>query len=122
MAEKRRADRLSRQLKSELASIIDTRIDDPRVGNVALTRVRLSNDLGHATVYVHTTQDSERRNELLKGLNSARGFLRSQLSLRLPHLKRTPELRFEFDRSVEAGLRVEELLEGLESPEEPGGI
>lgn len=121
MAEKRRADRLARQLRTELAAIIDTEIDDPSVGSPTLTRVRLSQDLGHATVYVHTLGESAERTAQLAGLNRAKGFLRRQLSGRLGHLKRTPELRFEFDRSLEAGLRVEAILEHIEIRDEGEG-
>ena len=120
MAEKRRTDRLARQLRTELAAIIDSDIDDPRVGSLTLTRVRLSGDLGHATVYVHSLRESAERTAQLEGLNRARGFLRRQLSGRLGHLKRTPELRFEFDRSLEAELRVEEILEHIEIRDEGG--
>ena len=106
MAEKRRTDRLARQLRSELASVIDTHVDDPRVSSLTVTRVRLSSDLGHATIYVHSTSSSDQRKDQLRGLRSASGFLRRQLGTRLGHLRRIPELRFEFDRSLEAGLRV----------------
>lgn len=122
-ADNRRADRLSRQLRSELAAIIDQELDDPRVGSLVLTGVRLSRDLGYATVYIHSTEDPSRREAQVKCLNSARGFLRRQLSSQLAHLRRVPELHFEFDRSAEAGMRVEELLADMETgdadPEEP---
>lgn len=121
MAEGRRADRLSRQLRAELAAIIDQEIDDPRVGSLVITRVRLSRDLGHATVYVHSAASPTERESQVKCLNSAQGFLRRQLSSRLAHLRRVPELRFEFDRSAEAGMRVEELLAEMDTDStEPG--
>jgi len=115
MAEKRRLDRLNRQLRAELAALIDSEIDDPRVGVVTVTEVRLSSDLRHARVYVHTLEDQSKRKAILEGLQSARGFLRVQLSHRLPHLKRTPELRFTYDSSVSEAMRVEELLSQIES-------
>jgi ribosome-binding factor A len=114
MAEKRRLDRLNRQLLAELSALIDSEIDDPRVGIVAVTRVRLSSDLRHARVWVHTLEDETRRKTALEGLKSARGFLRRQLSHRLAHLKRIPELTFDYDDSVDEASRVEELLARIE--------
>lgn len=119
MADLRRSHRLARQLQAELALLIKGEVDDPRVGRVSVTDVRLSKDLGHARVFVHCPDETgeKEKKELLKGLDSARGFLRAQLSHRLAHLRRTPELTFVYDTSLDAGMRVEELIEGLESDE-----
>jgi ribosome-binding factor A len=124
-----RSDRLARQLRAELGSLVETELDDPRVSNVVVTDVRLSRDLGHARVYVYVPEggahdrDPDHR-RLLAGLESARGFLRRQLSLRLGHLRRTPELTFTYDVSIEQGTRVEALLERLSrvESEEPGDL
>jgi len=118
MAEQRRSDRLAKQLRSEIAALIRDELDDPRIGELAVTGIRLSKDLGHARVYVHSLDDRPgRRKELLKGLESARGFLRRALSQRLAHLRKTPDLTFVYDTSLDAGTRVEELLAEIESGE-----
>ena len=115
MAEKRRIDRLEQQLKSEIGALVESVLDDPRIGMVTVTAVRLSKDLRYARVYVSAIGKHERPADALAGLGSARGFLRRQLSQRLPHLKRTPELTFSYDESVEKGMRVEELIEKIHS-------
>ena len=118
MTERRRSNRLQRQLTAELAALINGDLDDPRVGSVAVTGVRLSKDVSHARVYIHSLDSLDGKDdhkELLKALDSARGFLRRQLSQRLNHLRRTPELTFSYDTSVDAGMRVEALLERLGS-------
>lgn len=117
MADLRRSHRLAHQLRAELALLINGEVDDPRVGRVTVTDVRLSKDLRHARVFVHCQDDTPDRKELLKGLDSARGFLRAQLSHHLAHLRRTPELTFVYDTSFDASMRVEELLEGFEADE-----
>ncbi len=113
MAEQRRVDRLEKQVQEELGIIIESEVEDPRARGVTVTRVRLSRDLRHARVFVSGIQNEKGRTNAMAGLNSARGFLRRQLSLRLPHLKQTPELIFDYDESIEKGFRVEELLEQI---------
>lgn len=117
MIENRRIDRLGRQLKSEISNLIDTTLDDPRVKMVSVTEVRVSPDLRYARVYVSTLDKSDGQENILAGLDSARSFLRKQLSQRLPHLKRTPDLTFAYDESVETGMRVEELIQEIRSPD-----
>jgi ribosome-binding factor A len=119
MADLRRSHRLARQLQAELALLVSGEVDDPRVGRVSVTDVRLSRDLHHARIFVHCADETSEKEKkaLLEGLDSARGFLRAQLSHRLAHLRRTPELTFVYDTSLEAGMRVQELLEGFESDE-----
>ena len=110
MAEKKRLERLAQQLRSEIGALIESDIDDPRVEMVTVTHVRLSNDMQHARVYVSALGAESERKTILEGLQSARGFLRRQLSSRLPHLKRTPELTFDYDESIEKEMRIDKLL------------
>ena len=113
MAERRRLDRVGQQIRTELSALIETGLDDPRIGLVSVTHVHLSKDMRHAKVYVSGLGNDTNRADTLDGLDSANGFLRRQLSLRLPHLQRTPELTFVYDQSVEKGMRIEKLLEHL---------
>ena len=101
----------------ELAALVESEIDDPRVDMVNVTHVRVSGDMRHARVYVSTQGNRGASKTALEGLDSAKGFLRIQLSQRLPHLKRTPELTFSYDESVEKEMRIEELLAELRSEE-----
>jgi ribosome-binding factor A len=119
MAERRRLERIGQQLREELSALIETSLDDPRVGLVSVTHVHLSKDMRSARVYVSGLGSNTDRKESLQGLDSAKGFLRRQLSLRLPHLQRTPELTFAYDESVESGMRIEELLERLHDEQKP---
>ncbi len=106
----RRIERIGRQLRAELGALIATDLDDPRVGTVTVTHVQVSRDLRHARVFVSGLGNEADRRATIAGLNSARGFLRRQLSQRLSHMARTPELVFDYDTSVETGMRVEKLL------------
>ena len=114
MSRDRRSNRLGRQLQAELGAIIENDLDDPRIGSVVVTGVRLSRDLAHARVFVHSVSAGGDPGKLIAGLESARGFLRRQLGLRLAHLRKIPDLGFSYDTSVDAGSRVEELLSELD--------
>jgi len=118
MADERRRERVGQQLREELAALVETELDDPRIGMVGVTAVRLSRDMRNARVFVSCLGAPGDRDKALAGLQSARGFLRRQVSLRLPHLKRIPELTFDYDESVESGMRVEALLEDLDYGED----
>ncbi len=116
----RRTERVSEEVRAELARLIQTELTDPRIGFVTLTRVDLSPDFRNARVdwsrFGPTPKDQPSREEAEQaaldtqaGLESASGFLRSALARALP-LKRVPELRFHHDTSLEEGARTLELI------------
>lgn len=117
----RRADRVSTLIQQEISRLILRSVKDPRIGSVTVTRVRVSEDLRHARVYVASAGDGEKqRREALTGLKSAAGFLRGELGRRLC-LRYTPELLFSLDESLEQELRLAELFRQVEATgaEEP---
>jgi len=97
----------------ELSGIIEREIHDPRIGLATVTAVKASPDLRHAHVFVTVLGDTAQRKKTLDGLRSAASFVRRSLSKRLHHLKRIPELSFEYDEAVEKGIRIEELLDQI---------
>src|SRR6266496_1430713 len=106
----RRIDRIEEQLRIELGEIIEREIQDPRIGLATVTAVKVSPDLSHARVFVTVLGDATQRKKTLEGLRSAASFVRRSLSKRLHHMRRIPELSFDYDESVEKGIRIEELL------------
>jgi ribosome-binding factor A len=114
-----RARRVGDRIQEELAEILQREVSDPRLAMITVTGVDLDRELGHATIYV-TTVDPERRDEVLAGLASARGFLRSALAARIP-LRSFPQLRFRYDASADAGARIEDLIARIKREEGRGG-
>lgn len=104
-----RLDRV-RNLLRQVTSEILPQVKDPRVGFVTVTDVEVTADLRHARVYVSVLGDSQARDEALKGLNSARGFIRRELTNQVT-LRHIPELSFFLDDSLDRGMRVHELLQ-----------
>jgi ribosome-binding factor A len=79
---------------------------------VTVTGVDTASDLRHATVYVSVLGSSRKRSATLTGLAAAHGVLQSRLAREL-RLKRTPQLTFEYDPSVERGVRMSQLIDEL---------
>ena len=93
-------------------------LKDPRIGFVTVTGVRASTDLRQATVFVSVLGSEKKRVATLTGLESSRAPLQARVNREL-HLKRTPQLRFEYDQTIEEGVRLSKLIDEL-SPDEPG--
>lgn len=109
----RRIDRIEEQLRIELSEIIERELQDPRIGLTTITAVKVSPDLRHGHVFVTVLGDEAHRKKALEGLRSAASFVRRSLSKRLHHMRRIPELTFDYDESVEKGIRIEELLDQI---------
>src|SRR5690349_16927682 len=104
-----RAGRVGEQIKKELSQLIQSELKDPRIGFVTVTGVDVTNDLSQAKVYLSVLGDNEQKNNTLKALEKANGFLRSELGKRV-RLRHTPELIFKFDESIAYGSHIEKLL------------
>jgi ribosome-binding factor A len=111
--------RVDEAVRAVLSDAITQELKDPRVGFVTVTAVKTSPDLRHARVYVSVLGDDETRAASLSGLRSAHGFLQRRIASEL-RLKHTPALEFEYDDTVDRGIRLTELLEDAGSaPGEP---
>jgi ribosome-binding factor A len=108
----RRVDESLRQVLSE--ALLE--LKDPRIGFVTVTGVKTSPDLRHAYVYVSVLGSERKRQATLEGLTAAHGVLQSRVAREL-RMKRTPQLTFEYDPSVERGVRMTKLIDEL-SPDE----
>lgn len=111
MTSTRRTARLNEQIKREISRILRMDVRDPRVGLPTVTDVEVTPDLWLARVYVRPdpTQSGEAVEELLEGLSTAAPFIRKELGRGLK-VRRTPELRFYADRTLEDAMRVEKIL------------
>jgi ribosome-binding factor A len=101
--------RVDEAVRAVLSDAIARDLKDPRVGFVTVTGVKTSPDLRHARVYVSVLGDEPTREASLQGLRSAHGYLQGRLARELT-LKHTPALTFEYDDSIDRGMRITELL------------
>jgi ribosome-binding factor A len=113
-----RSARIADQIQRSLAEVIRLEVRDPRVGLVTLTGVELSRDQSHAKVFFTVLGSGGEAEAAAQGLQNAAGFLRSELAHRLT-TRKVPELHFEFDESVERGVRLSRLIDEAVAPPKP---
>jgi ribosome-binding factor A len=89
-------------------------LKDPRIGFVTVTGVQTSADLRHAKVYVSVMGGAQERERTLAGLRAAHGFLQDRIAADV-RIKRTPQLTFIYDESIDRGMRIETLLKRYET-------
>ena len=108
-----RPERVAERIKRETAEILENDLNDPRLhGMVSVTDVEVTHDLSTARIFVSTLAEGEARDQVLRALHSASGFVRRRLAPRLG-LREVPEVHFALDTSIERGARVEFLLRKL---------
>jgi ribosome-binding factor A len=112
-ARMRRVNNAVREVLSEAMG----ELKDPRIGFVTVTGVETSPDLRHARVYVSVLGAENVKDESLAGLEAAHGVLQARLGREL-RLKRTPQLAFEYDPTVERGVRMTQLIDELAPKDE----
>lgn len=112
--------RVNESVRQVLAQAVPE-LKDPRIGLVTVTGVETSPDLRHAVVYVSVLASGRKRSATMAGLEAAHGPLQSRLAREL-RMKRTPQLTFEYDLSVERGVRMSQLIDELapEHTDDPG--
>ena len=111
----KRADRVGALIQEEISRLILRSVKDPRIGFVTVTRVRVSDDLRQAKIYISPSQaGTAEREDALMGLKSAAGFLRGELGRRLS-LRYAPALLFFLDESLEEGLHLAALFRKIET-------
>lgn len=109
----RRLQRLNVLLRQEISELIRRELRDPRLAEiVTLTRVSVSPDLSTATAYVSVMGDDAQKADTLSALNHAAPFVRRQLTSRLT-IRRTPDINFALDETMEAAARVLDLMKHL---------
>jgi ribosome-binding factor A len=105
-----RNERLGELIKAEFGAILQRDLKDPRIGFVSVMNVEVSNDYSHVKIFVSIMGDEEKKRQTMEGLESAKGFIRTELGHRI-RLRHTPEVHLIADNSIEQGSRIFELLE-----------
>jgi len=114
-----RSDRISEQIRRELADLLQFEVKDPRVSMVTITEVEVSGDIAHAKIYFSApVQDNPQAlAELQKGLDKSAGFLRSQLGKRMM-VRTVPQLHFIYDTSIDHGMKISRLIDEALAPQD----
>ena len=104
-----RQDRVSEQIRRELAELIARELKDPRVGMVSITEVVVTADYAHAKVFFSSLSSPEKLVVVQEGLQKSAGFLRRELGRRI-RIHTTPQLHFVYDESLTRGADLTQLI------------
>ncbi len=108
-----RKERMDNILVKEISRILQFELKNPKLGFVTVTDVQCSNDLSIAKVYVTFLGKQEKNDAGLRILNQSKGFIRSNLAKKLK-IRKTPDLVFVQDTSLQQGNRIENILNQLD--------
>jgi ribosome-binding factor A len=112
----KRPDRVADLIKQEISGILRREVHDPRIANITVTDVKLTDDLRSARIYFVELGKDRVSEGVEKGLAKAKGFLKRELGKRM-QLRYIPELNFFYDPSFEYGSRIEKLLKEVRKDE-----
>jgi len=118
--EGKRSEKVGDLIQKEISHMLVRSIKDPRIGFVTITRVIVSDDCRFAKVYFSVAGSLAERESSVKGLDSAKGYVRRELGRRI-RLRYTPEITFQFDPSVEYAIHMEEVIQSIHQKKEPNG-
>ena len=107
----KRINRISEEVKRTISNIVQNELKDPRIPSItSISHVEVTNDLSFAKVYVSVLGNDFGRDEAVEGLNSAKGYIKKELSKRVK-LRAMPELIFIKDDSIERALELDKLID-----------
>jgi len=107
-----RQERTAEQIQVTLSELFLREVADPRLAGVTVTEVLIDRELQHANIYVYALGGDEHKAEVMAGLESASGFLRSQIAQRLD-LRSAPFIYFHWDPRARYADEIDQLLDGL---------
>ena len=109
-----RGGRTNSDVQRVLSHIIMYELKDPRIDPVrtTITKLEVTKDLKYCKVYISVLGDSDRKNDCIKGLESAKGYIRRELAAKL-NLRNTPELMFTLDNSIEYGVEMAKKIDDI---------
>ena len=112
--------RINAEVQRELSSILRSEIKDPRIGTMtSVTGAQVAPDLKTCRVYISVLGDERGKEETIRGLKSAEGYIRRMLARNL-NLRNTPELTFVLDQSIEYGEHMSKLIDEVVEKEKGG--
>lgn len=106
-----KGERVASAIVQELGNILLTEVKDEDLKKVTITYATVTNDLSFAKVYF-TTLDDEKRDKVVKDMNNASSYFRTELAKRID-IRHMPEIRFVYDESIEYGTKIEKIIEEI---------
>lgn len=114
MAQGSRPDRVADEIRKQLSVLLAREVQDPGIGFLTLTRVKVTPDLQQARVFYTTIGDDKARKDTARALGRATPFLRRQIGQRL-RLRHVPDLQFMYDETIEQQDRIEKIIQDIQA-------
>jgi ribosome-binding factor A len=106
-----RNERIAEEIKRVISQIISNDLKDPRIsGLISVTKVDVTKDLRHATIFISLYGDKSKKDTTFEVINKAKGFIRRELASKI-RIKYIPEISFKMDKSIEYAIHINKLLE-----------
>ena len=112
-----RPERVQEALRQEISKVALEEIKDPRIGFLTITKVELTKDLRYAKVYFSVLGGAKEKALALKGLNSAKGYIKGVVADRIK-LRLVPEISFRIDESIEHTEEIYNLFKRIKKKDE----
>lgn len=116
-----RADRVAAQIHKVLSEVLTKKIKDPRLDMAVVTGVKVSRDVKTANIYYTVTSGKRSKDEVAKGFQDARGFIKRVLASQLG-LRYMPEVKFFYDASIDYGAHIDNLIKSIHTDNGTGNI
>lgn len=108
-----RVERIEEEVKKVVSKVIDRDLKDPRLdGMISVTKVDVSRDLKYCKIYVSMLGVADQK-EAMDALKSSAGFVRREIGANI-RMHSTPEVKFEFDDSIEYGNKIQKIINDLD--------
>ena len=117
----KRTERVASLLQMELSNLILERIKDPRLGFVTVTHVKITPDLKSAVVFLSVMGEKKKKEETLKVLQRAAGFLQHEVGVAIK-MRYTPKLQFELDDSLDKDFEIGQVIRKIEEKDKPNSL
>jgi ribosome-binding factor A len=108
-------DRMSERIQTILSELLLREVADPRLKHITVTEVKIDPELMYADIYINALGDESRQQQVMAGLQRAKGFLRREVAKHV-RLRNAPDLIFHWDATLERGERMHKLLQSLDIP------
>ena len=109
----KRTNRIGEEIRKIISELIINGLKDPRINPMTtVNSVEVTRDLSFEKIYISVLGDEDEKSDTIKGLDSAKGFIRKTISSNLD-LRYTPQLIFVLDESIEEGIRMSKLIEDV---------
>ena len=115
-----RPERVQEALRQEISRVALEEIKDPRIGFLTITKVELTKDLRYAKVYFSVLGGAKEKALALKGLNSAKGYIKGVVADRIK-LRLVPDISFRIDESIEHTKEIYDMFEKIKKEKKGKG-